>query len=188
MIESIWDMLLKVHSGCPGNIFFSKLNICKGSRPACNNIQIHEKWELKRQMFSSAVCSLSPSAPKPLLQLQSPLPTDPNGKIQSRLTFYNRFTNPLKVPDLALPLFLVHHKNKCTEKPLRSSLCWRTSFPYFFFFFFWFSFYLLLLLMELLFWGQLHACPLETPAIDHILTWLGAFYVRGINGIVVSIH
>lgn len=136
MIESIWDMLLKVHSGCPGNIFFSKLNICKGSRPACNNIQIHEKWELKRQMFSSAVCSLSPSAPKPLLQLQSPLPTDPNGKIQSRLTFYNRFTNPLKVPDLALPLFLVHHKNKCTEKPLRSSLCWRTSFPYFFFFFF----------------------------------------------------
>lgn len=135
MIESIWDTLLQVHSGCPGNIFFSKISICKGSRPACNNIQIHEKWEVKRQMFSRAACSLSPSAPKPLLQLQSPLPTDPNGKLQSRITFYSWFTNPLKVPDLALPLFLVHHKNKCTEKPLRSSLCWRTSFPYFFFFF-----------------------------------------------------
>lgn len=57
-----------------------------------------------------------------------------------------------------------------------------------FFFFLRFSFYLLLLLMKLLLWGQPHTRPLEIPVIDHVLTWLAAFYVRGINDIVVSTH
>lgn len=48
------------------------------------------------------------------------------------VTFYSWFTNPLKVPNLALTFFLMYRKNKCIEKPLGSLLCWSTSFLYFF--------------------------------------------------------
>lgn len=81
-------------------------------------------------------------------QTLSLFPSDLNGKIQSRLTFYSWFTNPLKVPDLALLLFLVHHKNKCVEKPLGVLVLLKHFVSMFFFFvclFYYFFFSLLIL-------------------------------------------
>lgn len=116
--ELIWDVLLMIHNGCPGNIFFSEMNTCRG--PDLPPIILRNmKNEQKCQKYK---CSHL-QGPHSLHLHPNPIPVSIRfeWKNQSRLTFYSWFTNPLKVPDLALPVVpCTPLKNKCVEKPLGS--------------------------------------------------------------------
>lgn len=124
-----------------GISFSIKLILTKGPGPPpsqyfnfLSNALVYEKMvgNQKTNVLISSSCSLSTHTHSDLSYNSNPrLRYIQMEKSNPEVTFYSWFTNLFKVPSLALTLFLVHHKNKCIEKPLGSLLCWGTSSPYF---------------------------------------------------------